>query len=294
MIGEKDRCRPEADVYQPAHRGSFDFGCRVANSRFYCFASPCYWASLLGSTHSESRPLNQLATRTRQFYFALSLLLVFLATLGFWSGYYLPLLSGHSTAEPVIHFHAAVYSGWLGLFVLQCLLVASGNIQLHRKLGNFGLAYGVVVIAVGFTTALLRFASRLEAGGIEAVQNTALAPLTDMLLFGAFFGAAAYTRAKPEFHKRLMLVAATTILIPSIARFVGGLDLEPALRHATRLCLWLSPIFFAMAFDFYTRKICHPVYVAGALAIVLFNFRVPLQYTDAWMQFTHWLASVMA
>lgn len=236
----------------------------------------------------------QLLIQTRRFYFGLSILLALLATIGFWPQYFRPLLTETVNTDTVIHVHAAVYVGWLALFIFQCLLVAVGNIRLHRRIGQFGLVYGCVVILVGLAVTFVRFATKLSEGGIEAVQHTALAPITDMVLFGALFGAGAYYRNKPELHKRLMLVAATSILIPSIARFVGGFGFDPVLKHTARLTLWLSPIMLATAFDFYRRRIIHPVFVIGAVAIVLFNFRVPLQQTETWVRFTHWLASVLS
>ncbi len=236
----------------------------------------------------------QSLTEIRRFYFGLSVLLAILATIGFWPLYFRPLLTGTVEADAVIHIHATVYVGWLALFIFQCGLIATGNIRLHRRIGNFGFVYGCGVILVGLATTIVRFSTKLSEGGIEAVQNTALAPMTDMLLFSAFFGAAAYNRNRPELHKRLMIVAASSILIASIARFVGNFELEPAMRHTARLILWLSPILLAMGFDFYSRRIIHPVYMIGAVAITLFNFRIPLQYTDTWMRFTHWLASVIS
>jgi hypothetical protein len=129
---------------------------------------------------------------------------------------------------------------------------------------------------------------------MEAVQHTALAPLTDMVVFSAFFGAAAWYRKQPELHKRLMIVAASTILVPSLARMTATFGFEPAVRHAVLLALWLAPILLAMGYDFSRRRIIHPVYVIGAVAIAITSFRMPLQYTDAWVSFTHWLASVVS
>lgn len=230
----------------------------------------------------------------RRFYLGLSILLAILATIGFWPQYFRPLLTGGVETDTVIHVHVTVYVGWVALFIFQCVLVATGNIRLHRRIGKFGIAYGCAVILVGLATTFVRFATKLNEGGIEAVQNTALAPITDMVLFSAFFGAAAYYRDKPELHKRLMIVAASSILIASVGRFVGSFDLEPTMRHTARLILWLSPILLAMGFDLYSRKVIHPVYLIGSVAIALTNFRRPLSYTDTWESFTHWLASVIS
>ena len=233
-------------------------------------------------------------TEVRRFYLALSALLAVLAMLGFWPRYFRPMLGGGIERDAVIHFHAAVYVGWLLLFIVQCALVAVGNIALHRKVGRFGLVYGLVVVVVGLLTTVLRFASRLEQGGIEQVEHTAIFPFMDMVLFSAFFGAAAYYRTRPELHKRLMIVAASSILIASTGRFSGSLGLEGASAHAVLLLLWLLPILFAMGYDALRYRMIHPVYVIGATVIAISSFRGPLQYTEAWTGFTHWLASVLS
>lgn len=231
---------------------------------------------------------------TRRFYLALGVLIAVLATIGFWPRYFRPLLAGALESDAIIHVHAAVYVGWLALFVLQCGVVAAGNIQLHRRIGSAGLVYGVVVVAVGLFTAIARFRAALAEGGIEAVEHSALAPLTDMVVFSAFFGAAAWYRKQPELHKRLMIVAASTILVPSLARMTGTFGYEPALRHTVLLALWLAPVLLAMGYDLYRRRLVHPVYVIGTAAIVIMSFRMPLRFTDTWVGFTHWLASVVS
>ena len=102
----------------------------------------------------------------------------------------------------------------------------------------------------------------------------------DMVLFSAFFGAAAYYRNRPELHKRLMIVAASSILIASTGRFSGSLGLEGASAHAVLLLLWLLPILFAMGYDALRYRMIHPVYVIGATVIAISSFRGPLQYTE--------------
>jgi hypothetical protein len=230
----------------------------------------------------------------RRFYLGLSFLLAILATIGFWPQYFQPLLTGSVEKNSVIHLHATVYVGWLALFICQCFLVAVGNIKLHRRVGNFGLVYGCGVVIVGLSTTIVQFAANLEENGIAQVQHTGLFPITDMILFSAFFGAAAYYRKNPELHKRLMIVAASTILIASTGRFTLALGAEGAAFHLVNLSLWLSPILLAMGYDIVRYRIVHPVYVIGGGIIAISNFRDPLRYTDTWVSFTHWLASTLS
>ena len=229
----------------------------------------------------------------RRFYLVLSVLLAVLSTIGFWSGYFGPLMTGEVDSPTIIHIHSTVFVGWLALFIAQCAFVASGNIALHRKVGNFGLLWGVVVILTGLATSVVRFAQKLEAGGIEAVEHTLVFPLFDMLLFGVFFGLAARHRFNPELHKRFMIVAASSMLVASVARLISNyVDGNPA-THLFTLVLWLSPVLLAMGYEYWRQRLLHPVYLAGGAVILISAYRGPIGETDTWLTFTHWLASVV-
>src|SRR5215510_6479514 len=219
---------------------------------------------------------------TRRFFIGISLLAVLIAALGFWPTYFGPLLAGTADHPTVIHVHAAVFSGWLALFAAQVGLAATGQIALHRKLGEVGIWYGVLVIIVGLTTAFSQFADRVDAGRLEEAQTRLLAPLTDMIVFPIFFGAAVYYRRKPELHKRLMLVATTTLLVAASLR-MGFLP------RPMRLLVWFSPILFGMGYDLIKRRSIHPVYLIGLATLYLLSMRGALVDTDAWLAFSGWL-----
>src|SRR6185503_15411571 len=123
---------------------------------------------------------------TRRFYIGISLLAVLIAAMGFWPTYFGPLLAGTADHPTVIHVHAAIFSGWLALFAAQAVLAASGQIALHRKVGEVGIWYGVLIILVGLTTAFSQFADRVQAGSLEEAQTRLLAPFTDMVVFPIF------------------------------------------------------------------------------------------------------------
>ena len=55
----------------------------------------------------------------------------------------------------VVHFHAAIYFGWLILFTVQILLIRKNNVQLHKKLGIAGVILAVLVLIFGILTALI-------------------------------------------------------------------------------------------------------------------------------------------
>jgi hypothetical protein len=226
-----------------------------------------------------------------RFYIGISVLIALIVAMGFWPTYFGRLIAGTVDAPRVIHFHAAVFSGWVALFATQVFFAATGQIALHRKLGTIGIWYGCAIIVVGVLTALSQFADRVEAGRIEEAQTRLLAPLSDMVVFPIFFVAAVYYRHRPEIHKRLMLVATTTLLVAAALRmsFLG----EP-LPRPMRLMIWFSPILFGIAYDLVAKRMVHPAYVLGLAALYLLSMRGALVETDAWLAFSGWLATLVS
>ena len=149
----------------------------------------------------------------------------------------------------------------------------------------------MALIVVGLFTAFSQFADRVEAGRIEEAQTRLLGPLTDMIVFPIFFGAAVWYRRNSEVHKRLMLVATTTLLVAAAMRmsFLG----EP-LPRPTRIVIWFSPILLGIAYDLIAKRLVHPVYVIGLAALYLLSMRGALVETDAWLAFSSWLATLVS
>jgi len=229
-------------------------------------------------------------TAPRRLYVGLAVFAAVIAAVGFWPTYFGPLVAGTLDEIPIIHFHAAVYVGWLAIFITQAVLAATGRVAAHMKLGRFAIGYGVLVIVVGLLTAFARFSVRVRAGEAVAAQAQLLGPLLDMLVFAPLFAAAIYYRRKPELHKRLMIVATTSLLIAAVGRmpFLGA----PPDRLLLHL-IWTAPILLAMAHDFWRQRRVHPVYVLGLVVLVLEGpfVRGPARVSEAWQSMAGWLAT---
>ena len=75
------------------------------------------------------------------FYAAMSLAIVCAVVLGFARSFFLrPLFRGwaeaHSAPETFFYFHGAIFTAWLVLLPAQSVLVATGRMRLHRRLGR--------------------------------------------------------------------------------------------------------------------------------------------------------------
>jgi hypothetical protein len=99
-----------------------------------------------------------------------------------------------------------------------------------------------------------------------------------MVSFAVWFGAAIWYRARPEVHKRLMVVATVALLVAALARwtFVGS--------GLARAGIWLSPIFIGMVHDWITRRRIHPVYAIGSIALFLFALRLLVAGSETWLR----------
>lgn len=222
-------------------------------------------------------------------YLSAGLLVTLLAFIGFWPTYFGPLLAGTLAKAQVIHVHAVVMVVWLALLMTQVALAATGRIRQHMQVGKWVFAWGLVVIVVGLVLSFNIFAGYVTAGEMAVGQRRMFAFLRDMVFFTPFLIAGWIYRRRPEIHKRLMLTAATILLLPAVSRMTFlGPPPQPVWEF---MLVWPLPIYVLMIYDYVTRKLIHPVYVVGVLAMLTMRVMLPLRTTEAWTQVSGWLAS---
>jgi hypothetical protein len=238
------------------------------------------------STQSIALP----SAGARTFYVALGTVIAAIAIAGFWRSYFGPLVSGNVDALPLIHFHAAIYVGWLALLVAQAVFAAVGRIDMHVKLGRFGIGYGIFVIAVGLLVGFVMFVVRVRAGAAPEAIGRLFGPVVDMLIFAPLFAAAIYYRRRPELHKRLMILATTTLLVAAVGRMRSFLPSFMLMQ-----LVWSVPILLAMGYDYAKRRIVHPIYAFGLVLLLVESqpVRLAARTSDPWRSFGAWLAAAV-
>ncbi len=207
-------------------------------------------------------PTTDLATRERQFFFAMALLLIAAALLGF--GWFQ--IAGISSwgAPWWVHVHAVSQMGWLGFYALQNWLVVDGNVALHRRLGVFGAFYGAWLVVCGMSLSVYNIIADRGDGMFAPPELLALNGAT-MAAFSVLFAAAISKRKHADWHKRLMLGALAALSLPSFGRILVMLGIPSTLN---RTLFVLSIIAIGMIFDWRTRGNIHPAYFWGAGATV--------------------------
>ena len=223
----------------------------------------------------------------RPFWLVVSALMGLIAAVGFWPTYFGPLMRGTLSQPLLIHVHTVVFVGWLVLFLTQVLLAATGHVHWHMRLGRFGMGYGILVVVVGLVTGVSRSADRVLAG--KSANGLLLDVTFAMTLFSLFFGAAIAFRRRPRLHRRLMVIAATMLLVAAAGRMTF-LPTVPLF-----LAVWASPILLALANDYRKERLLHPAYLVGLAAILTRGYAPPLIVnTSAWTAIVHWVVRQVA
>jgi hypothetical protein len=220
--------------------------------------------------------------RDHMFFTGMGTAATLLVFAGFSRTYYLKQFFQAPVLPVLAHIHGVVFTIWTLFFLCQVALVAAGRTDLHRKLGIAGGLLALVVVVLGTFMTLFSVRAGLAAGrpymGVLLVNA-----LVDLLLFVGFFVAGLYYRRRKEVHKRLMLLAMLSVIIPAYARLSLSLTTIGWLIMA-------SPV-VSIAYD---AAFLRRVYVTNLIGAALIIISTPLRFVIAaaawWQQVLAWIA----
>jgi uncharacterized membrane protein YozB (DUF420 family) len=117
----------------------------------------------------------------------------------------------------MIHLHGAAFTCWILLLVTQTSLIASGQVAIHRRLGIAGFLLACLMVVLGVLAATDMLVRQAGPPGHDP-KSFYIVPLTDMVIFGTLIFFAWRMRTNAAAHKRLILVATTSLLIAAVVR----------------------------------------------------------------------------
>ena len=203
------------------------------------------------------------------------------------AGFSLNLAMGRSSfAAPwPYHVHGMIFMGWLGLYLAQVITIATGNIALHRRLGRFAYVWVPAMVAAGAMIILVSV--RTTGGPFFFAQNEFLiSNLGGLLAFGGLALWALRVRRHSGWHRRLMLVAMSTLTGPGIGRL---LPMPLLIPDAWAIAVCTSFIFgvIAMLADWRAHGRVHPAYWWGmGVNVGAFLASMALAYSSLGYSFT--------
>ena len=245
----------------------------------------------------QARPL------VSKFYVTMAAVFVAIAFGGFFETYWFQIARGTFTGSPLLHLHGLLFSLWTLFFLSQALLVANRNLKSHRAWGLFGISLATAMLFTGLMVAVGGLHDRLDAGYGDAARAFVIVPITNILLFAGLVAAAIVNLRRPEWHKRLMLVATAALLQAAVARFFflaatgGGPGLRPGVGPPLTLERTLMPgvlviflVVAAMVHDWRSRGRVHAAYWWGFGAMAAMEIARPtIAHSQMWYRATDFL-----
>lgn len=159
------------------------------------------------------------------------------------AGFSFQLAMGRSTfASPVrVHAHAILFMGWVGMYLVQNVLVSTGRVGLHRRLGWLAAGWAVAMVISGFVVTVVMVRSGTVPFFFQPLQFLVFDPVA-VLTFAALTAAAIALRRRTEWHRRLHFCGMAMLLAPAFGRLLPLPLLQPWAWEATFAVTLLFPI----------------------------------------------------
>ena len=238
------------------------------------------------SVATQVRPLSD-----RRFFSWMSVAMAAVAFAGFARTYYLAGFNDgpKPTITPIVHIHGALATAWILLLIVQTRLIAYGRRDLHKLLGFAGVAIGAATIAVGMWVAIhseRRVHTPATADTLADPYVFLIFPFASIGLFALFATLGVLNRQRSEAHKRYMLLATVSMIVPAMARLVTQTT-HGAVAGVVGAMVIVNLFLIAMVVhDFYTRGRLHSVTLwGGAITLLSEPLRFAIGYSAPFQAF---------
>jgi len=179
------------------------------------------------------------------------------------AGFVLNLVMGRSSfgAPLIIHAHALTFMGWVVIFLTQNILVAGGNIVLHRRLGWLAAGWVVLMLVMGCAVTAFDIRAGRVPFFFKPLQFLVFDPLS-LIAFASLTYAAIALRRRTDWHRRLHFSGMAILVGPGVGRILPMPLLAPwAWEVSFAVCL-LFPLAGIVA-DLRRSGRAHPAWFVG-------------------------------
>lgn len=184
------------------------------------------------------------------------------------AGFSLQYAMGRSTfmAPPLVHAHAIVFMGWVAIYLTQNLLIGSGRLDIHRKLGWIALGWIFPMVLLGCLVTLAMLRRGQVPFFFRPLQFLIFDPLT-LFFFAGLTIAAVVMRRQTQWHRRLHFCGMSLLLGPAFGRLLPLPLLQPWAWEAAFAAGLLFPLAGVVA-DLRRSGQVHPAWRYGIGAML--------------------------
>ena len=187
----------------------------------------------------------------------------FVMTITIIAGFSTQYLMGRSTfASPIrVHIHAFFFMGWVAIYLLQNIFVATGRMHLHRRLGWIAAFWIIPMVMMGCWVTVVMVRNGTVPFFFRPLQFLVFDPVT-VFAFAGLTVAAVKLRKRTDWHRRLHFCGMSLLLGPAFGRLLPLPLLQPwSWETAFAVCM-LFPITGAIA-DIRRSGRIHPAWNWG-------------------------------
>ena len=214
------------------------------------------------------------------------MLALVVAFAGFFLTYVKPMAQGRFEGPAGAHLHGALLASWLILVAIQSFLLPS-----HRWLGWIAVALAPAIAASTIAIGVAATRRDLAQGIVVGMAGN----VTTSLVFCGLIGAALIFRRKPQWHKRLILIATVVLLWPAWFRWRHFLPWVPRPDLTLGLVAANAPILIAMLRDWRLFGAIHPAYLRVGIPVIAWETFEALAFgTPAWTEVSMWFYQALA
>jgi hypothetical protein len=231
----------------------------------------------------------------RRFFTGMALAMAAATFAGFAPTYYLAGLndSPRPLLTPSVHLHGALCTAWVLLLIVQTRLIASGRREVHKRLGIAGAVVAAAVLASGVYVALhsqRRVHTEATADTLADPYVFLIFPFSSVGLFALFVTLGVLYRRRSDAHKRLLILATSSLIIPALARIVtqvvSGIGIVGVPGVVGALVLMNVFLIALAVHDYNTRGRLHPVTLWGGGFLLLSEpLRFAIGFSAPWQAF---------
>jgi hypothetical protein len=184
------------------------------------------------------------------------------------AGFSLQRAMGRSTfySPPLVHAHAIVFMGWVVIYLTQNLLIGSGRLDIHRKLGWIALGWIFPMVLLGCLVTLAMVRRGQVPFFFRPAQFLVFDPVT-LFFFAGLTIAAVTQRRRTQWHRRLHFCGMSLLLGPAFGRLLPLPLLQPWAWEASFAACLLFPLAGIIA-DLRRSGHVHPAWRYGVGAML--------------------------
>ena len=161
--------------------------------------------------------------------------------------------------RPLLHVHAIALGSWYALIVVQTGLIGTGRAGLHMTLGKASLVLVAIMLPLGVWVSYENMV-RTGAPQIFLVNSVNVA------VFAIYYAMAMVWRKTGALHKRFMMLASLSLMLPALARVTYVLHLDPY----AALPMWLVLLFALPAYDLIRERKIKTASMVGLILSVAY------------------------